>query len=164
MSAAFVLTLAGVSLILLILRLVVPGLPVNRLARRLTRFDLALTLLGVLGLVLHCASMFFRPIVAALPGSDTVISQINSMGTASMVWFAVPALLVLVGLRRQHWAALALLAASLLAVGLTMYNGTALFTHLDTIFAAGVMIAATLFLLGQPPWHRASAAPLAAAR
>ncbi len=164
MSAAFVLTLAGVSLILLILRLVVPGLPVNRLARRLTRLDLALTLLGVLGLVLHCASMFFRPIVAALPGSDTVISQINSMGTASMVWFAVPALLVLVGLRRQHWAALVLLAASLLAVGLTMYNGTALFTHLDTIFAAGVMIAATLFLLSQPPWHRASAAPLAAAR
>lgn len=132
MSAAFVLTLAGVSLILLILRLVVPGLPVNRLARRLTRLDLALTLLGVLGLVLHCASMFFRPIVAALPGSDTVISQINSMGTASMVWFAVPALLVLVGLRRQHWAALALLAASLLAVGLTMYNDTALFTHLDS--------------------------------
>lgn len=152
------------SLILLILRLVVPGLPVNRLARRLTRLDLALTLLGVLGLVLHCASMFFRPIVAALPGSDTVISQINSMGTASMVWFAVPALLVLVGLRRQHWAALVLLAASLLAVGLTMYNGTALFTHLDTIFAAGVMIAATLFLLSQPPWRRASAAPLAAAR
>ena len=154
MSTLFVLTLIGVAFVLLVLRLVVPGLPVKRFTRRLTPLDLALTVVGVLGLILHCASMFFRPIVAAIPGSDGVISQINSMGTASMIWYTVPALLVLVGLRRQHWIALILLTASLLAVGITMYNGTALSTHLDTIFAAGVMIAATVFLLSTPPWHR----------
>ena len=154
MPTSFVLTLVGVATALLVLRLVVPGLPAQRITRRLTPLDLGSTILGVLGLILHCASMFFRPLVAAIPGSGTVISQINSMGTASMIWYAVPALLVLRGLRRQHWVALILLAASLLAVGITMYNGTALSTHLNTIFAAGVMIAATALLLSAPPWQR----------
>ena len=154
MPTSFVLTLLGVAAALLVLRLVVPGLPAQRITRRLTPLDLGSTILGVLGLILHCAAMFFRPLVAAIPGSGTVISQINSMGTASMIWYAVPALLVLRGLRRQHWVALILLAASLLAVGITMYNGTALSTHLNTIFAAGVMIAATALLLSAPPWQR----------
>lgn len=150
MSTPFVLTLAGTALTLLILRLAVPGLPLRRFTRRLTPLDLLLTVLGVLGLILHCASMFFRPVVAALPGAGDVIGQINSMGTASMIWYAVPALLVLIGLRRQYWVALLLLALSLLAVGVTMYSGTALTTHLVTIFTAGVMIAATVFLLSAP--------------
>lgn len=150
MSPFFVPALAGTALILLILRLAVPGLPLQRFARRLTPLDLILTVLGVLGLILHCASMFFRPVVAALPGTDDVIAQINSMGTASMIWYAVPALLVLIGLRRQHWVALLLVALSLLAVGVTMYNGTPLATHLASIFTAGVMIAATVFLLSAP--------------
>ncbi|MHA7155353.1 hypothetical protein [Arthrobacter sp. TMN-50] len=154
MSTSFVLTLLGIAAVLLVLRLVIPGLPLQRVTQRLTPLDLALTVLGVLGLILHCASMFFRPLVAAIPGSGSVITQINSMGTASMIWYAIPTLLVMVGLRRQHWVALILLVASLLAVGITMYNGTALSTHLDTIFAAGVMIAATVFLLSTPPWHR----------
>ncbi|MBG6226451.1 uncharacterized membrane protein YciS (DUF1049 family) [Arthrobacter sp. CAN_A2] len=154
MSASFVLTLLGVAAALLIFRLVVPGLPATGITRRLSTLDLTLTVVGVLGLILHCASMFFRPIVAAIPGSSSVISQINSMGTESMIWFAIPALLVLIGLRRQHWVALILLTGSLLAVGVTMYNGTALSTHLDTIFAAGVIIAATVFLLSTPPWQR----------
>ncbi|RJT76926.1 hypothetical protein D6T63_15820 [Arthrobacter cheniae] len=123
-----------------------------------------MTVVGVLGLILHCASMFFRPVVAAIPGSGSVISQINSMGTASMIWYTVPALLVLVGLRRQQWIALILLAGSLLAVGVTMYNGTVLSTHLDTIFAAGVMIAATVFLLSAPPWQREPTPATAVAR
>ncbi|MBG6218867.1 hypothetical protein IWX75_003354 [Arthrobacter sp. CAN_A6] len=162
MSTSFVLTLTGIAAALLVLRLVIPGLPLGRVARRLTPLDLGLTVVGVLGLILHCASMFFRPVVAAIPGSDGVISQINSMGTASMIWYTVPALLVLVGLRRQHWVAFVLLAASLLAVGITMYNGTALSTHLDTIFTAGVMIAATVFLLSAPPWRREAPPTLSA--
>uniref|UniRef100_UPI00138ABF22 hypothetical protein n=1 Tax=Arthrobacter sp. H41 TaxID=1312978 RepID=UPI00138ABF22 len=64
----------------------------------------------------------------------------------------------------QHWVALIFLAGSLLAVGITMYNGTALSTHLDTIFAAGVMIAATVFLLSAPPWHREPTPPLTVTR
>lgn len=154
MSTSFVLTLSAVASLLLILRLAVPFLPLKRVTRRLTPLDLALTVVGVLGLILHCASMFFRSAVAAIPGSGSVIDQINSMGTASMIWYAVPALMVLMGLRRQHWIALILLAVSLLAVGITMYNGTAVSTHLVTIFAAGVTIAATVFLLSAPPWSR----------
>lgn len=157
MSTMFVLALACVALVLLILRLTVPGLPFTRFERRLTPLDLAATVVGVLGLVLHCTSMFFRPVVAAMPGTEGVISQINSMGTASMIWYAVPALLVLAGLRRQHWGALVLLVTSMLAVGVTMYNGTALSIHVATIFAAGVMIAAIVFLLSTPPWQHGQA-------
>lgn len=157
MSLTFVLTLTGVGLGLLVLRLFIPGLPLARYTRRLTGLDFAMTALGVLGLILHCAAMFFRPLVAAVPGTETIMSQINAMGTASIIWYVVPALLVMAGLRRQHWIAQVLLAAVLLAVGITMYDGTALSVHLYTIFAAGVVIAATVFLLVTPPWQRKSA-------
>ncbi|WP_218221863.1 hypothetical protein [Nesterenkonia sp. Act20] len=163
MSNSFVVALAAVVLALLVLRLVIPGLPPRRVARRLSWLDLFLTVIGVLGLVLHCASMFFRPLVAAIPGTDGLISQINSLGTASVIWYVIPAVFVMVGLRRQHWIALVSLAAALLAVGITMYNGTALSTHLDTIFVAGLMIAATVFLLSMPPWARTRPRSLPAA-
>ncbi|WP_028278509.1 hypothetical protein [Arthrobacter sp. H5] len=97
--------------------------------------------------------MFFRPLVAAIPGTEPIIGQINSMGTASILWYTIPAILTLVGLRRHHWSALLVLAATLAAVGITMYNGTALSIHLNTIFAAGTAIAAVLFLLTVPPWQ-----------
>lgn len=158
MSTLFVPALAGVALALLVLRLTVPGLPLTRFARRLAPLDLAATVAGTLGLILHCTSMFFPQAVAAIAGTEGVIDQINSMGTASKIWYAVPALLLLAGLRRQHRAALALLAASLLAVGITMYNGSALSVHVVTIFAAGVMLAATVFLLATPPWQKEHAA------
>ncbi|MEC5179572.1 hypothetical protein [Arthrobacter sp. CG_A4] len=154
MSTVFVLALAGVALALLLLRLAVPGLPPTRFTRRLSALDLAATVAGALGLVLHCTSMFFPQAVAAIPGTEGVVDQINSLGTASKIWYAIPALLVLAGLRRQHLAALALLAASLLAVGITMYNGSAQSVHVVTIFAAGVMLAATVFLLATPPWQQ----------
>ncbi|MCB5272856.1 hypothetical protein BJG92_00366 [Arthrobacter sp. SO5] len=154
MSTMFVFALAGVAFALLVLRVTVPGIPLKRFARRLTPLDMAVTVAGTLGLILHCTSMFFPQVVAAIPGTEGVAGQINAMGTASMIWYAVPALLVMAGLRRQHPAALALLAASLLAVGITMYNGSPLSLHMATIFAAGVMLAATLFLLGTPPWRQ----------
>ena len=75
------------------------------------------------------------------------------MGTASMIWYVVPSLLLLRGLRRQNVVVLAVLAAALVAVGVTMYNGTAISTHLNTVFAAGVVIAAIMFLLVVPPWQ-----------
>ncbi|WP_155853603.1 hypothetical protein [Arthrobacter sp. H5] len=51
MSFAFVLSLAGLAMLLLVLRLTLPMLPIFGLARRVAPVDLALTLLGVLGLV-----------------------------------------------------------------------------------------------------------------
>ena len=154
MSLTFVLTLTGVILALLILRLVVPALPLRSFTRRLSALDAALIMLGALGLVVHCVSMFFRPLLAAIPGTEGMISQINSMGTASIMWYVVPAVMVMVGLRKQHWVAQLILAAALLAVGVTMYDGTPISVHLYTIFAAGVVIPAIIFLLATPPWQR----------
>lgn len=153
MSTEFVVILAAVALLLLLSRFLVPGLPPKGLAARLTTWDFSLAAAGLLGLILHCASMFYQPLVASIPGSSAVISEINSMGTASMIWYVVPSLLLLRGLRRQNVVVLAVLAAALVAVGVTMYNGTAISTHLNTVFAAGVVIAAIMFLLVVPPWQ-----------
>ncbi|WP_427007906.1 hypothetical protein [Pseudarthrobacter sp. H2] len=153
MTTDFVGGLAVVVLLLLLARLVVPGLPPQSLAARLTPVDAGLAAAGIAGLVLHCASMFFEPVVSSFPGSAAVISQINSMGPASVIWYAVPSLLLLAGLRRHDTVVLAVLAVALLTVGVTMYNGAALWIHLDAVFAAGVVTAAILFLLVVPPWR-----------
>ncbi|MEO5779261.1 MAG: hypothetical protein ABIO34_01740 [Arthrobacter oryzae] len=152
MSNEFVLSLAGIAVLLFLVRLLVPAVPPAWLARRITTGELALTVVGLVGLILHCGAMFFESVVAAIPGTGPAIGQINGMGTASMVWFAVPSVLLLVGLRRQLPVALAVLAFALLAVGITMFNGAALATHLVTIYAAAVVIAGIMFVLVLPPW------------
>jgi len=151
MSTEYVAGLAVVVVLLSLMRLLVPGLPPKRLATRLTPWDLGLAAAGLVGLTLHCASMFFEPLVSVIPGSAVVIVQINAMGPASVAWYAVPSLLLLAGLRRQKTAVLALLAAALLSVGVTMYNGAALWTHLTAISAAVVVTSAILALLTCPP-------------
>ncbi|MET3919094.1 hypothetical protein [Arthrobacter sp. UYEF20] len=153
MPTEFAVGLAVVALLLLLLRLLVPGLPPVGLAVQLAAVDFALAAAGLLGLMLHCASMFYQPLVAFIPGSAAVTEQINSMGTASVIWYVVPALLLLAGLRRQKPVVLTVLAASLLAVGLTMYSGGPLSIHLAAIFASGVVTAAIMFLLVLPPWQ-----------
>lgn len=67
-----------------------------------------LVVMGVLGLLRHCASVLFRPVSPVLHTAGA-ISQINAMGAVSTVWYAVGALLIL-------------LAASLLAVGIALYR------------------------------------------
>lgn len=151
MSTEYVAGLAVVVVLLLLTRLLVPGLPPKRLATRLTPGDLGLAAAGLAGLILHCAAMFFEPLVSVVPGSAPVITQINAMGPASVAWYAVPSLLLLAGLRRHNTAVAALLAAALLSVGVTMYNGAALWIHLAAIFAAVVVTAAILALLTRPP-------------
>ncbi|MHA7294313.1 hypothetical protein [Arthrobacter sp. HLT1-21] len=153
MSTGFMVALALVLLLMLLSRLLLPGLPLSRTATRLTALDLVLAAVGLMGLVLHCASMFYRFLVAAIPGTADIISQINSMGTASMIWYIVPSLLLITGLRRQNAVALVVLAVALIAVGVTMYNGTPVPTHVSTIFAAAVIIGAIMFLLVIPPWQ-----------
>ncbi|RAX45490.1 hypothetical protein DQ354_10420 [Arthrobacter sp. AQ5-06] len=95
--------------------------------------------------------MFFEPLVSVIPGSAAVITQINAMGPASVAWYAVPSLMLLAGLRRENKAVSALLAAALLTVGMTMYNGAALWIHLAAVFAAVVVTSAILLLLTRPP-------------
>lgn len=145
--------LAVVLLLMLLSRLLIPQLPVKKLAVRLTTLDTALAAVGLIGLILHCASMFYRPLVASVPGTADIIGQINSLGVASMIWYVVPSLLLMAGLRRQNVVALIVLAAALTAVGVTMYNGTPVPTHVNIIFAAATMIAAIIFVLAIPPWQ-----------
>lgn len=147
------MSLAVVLLLLLLSRLLIPGLPLGRLAARLPTLDFALTAVGLIGLVLHCASMFYGSLVASIPGTKDIIGQINSMGAASMIWYIVPSLLLLTGLRRQHIVALIVLATALIAVGVTMYNGTPVSAHVSTIFAAATAIGGVMFFLVIPPWQ-----------
>ena len=103
--------------------------------------DAVLAGLGWLGLALHCGAMFARPVVARVPGSARYVDAVNAMGSASVVLYVVPAVLLLVGVRRSRRAVVGACALALLAVGITMYDGATLSTHLVTIFAAVVLAA-----------------------
>ncbi|GAA3640984.1 hypothetical protein GCM10022200_25890 [Microbacterium awajiense] len=129
-------------------------LPWGKYARRSSRVDVTLLVIGVIGLVLHCVAMFYRSILAVIPGTDGYIAAVNAMGPASVVLYVVPALLVLIGLRRQRPVALVIVAVTLVAVCVTMYNGGPLSIHLVTIAAATVAIAGTAALLVKRPPDR----------
>jgi hypothetical protein len=152
MSTMFVLTLATAVVLVLCARLVVSALPFRRLARAVAVPDALAVALGVGGLALHCGSMFFPSPLSTLPGTGRAMSDINGMGAASMVWYAIPAALVVVGLRRQHPAALGVVALALTAVGITMYDGGSVTTHLAAIFISVVVLAGVMSALVLPPW------------
>ena len=155
MSDRYVVALSVVVLLVLGSRYLLPFLPLGRWAAPMTVPDAVLFVAGVAGLAIHCGAMFFRSTVRGLPGGDQVIRAVDPMGTPSILWFAVAAGLVMVGLRRQHVVALVMVAASLATVGYTMYDGGRLSTHLTAIFVAVVILAAVLALLVIPPWrHR----------
>ena len=156
-STPFVLSLLVVVALILGVRFSLPALPSRRHARRVTAADALLVGFGVAGLALHCGAMFFQSVVDALPGTGAVISDINALGTASVVLYAVPAALVVLGLRRQHPAAPAAAALALTAVGVTMYDGGSLSTHLTAIFLSGVVLAVIASALVLPPWRRGPA-------
>ena len=150
MSAPFVVALSLVVGVVLASRLLFSELPLPRLARPLTVVDALLLAIGLAGLGFHCGSMFFRSIVEAVPGTTRAINDIDAMGTASKIGYSVPALLVVLGFRHQHPVAVALVAAALTAVGITMYDNGALATHLTAIFIAVVLIAGVVSLLALP--------------
>ena len=149
MTAGFSITLAVSALLILLARFVVPKLPVRSRAVRLSVPDTALLGVGVLGLLFHCTAMFSREIYEGAPAVTPLIGLVNSMGVVSVVLFLVPALLILIGLRRQQRGALAVLGLALVAVGVTMYVGGPLQLHLAAIFAATVVLAVlvSLFVL-----------------
>ncbi len=147
MSDRFVVVLGLAVLAVLSARLFVPGIPLRSRAGTTTGPDLALLALGVAGLVFHCGAMFFRSTFTHLPGSETPIAQITAMGGPSRIWFAIPAVLVVLALRRRPRIAVALVALALAAVGLTMYDAGPLRLHLTAIFVAALAIAAVVSLL-----------------
>ena len=149
MTAGFSITLAASVLLILLARFVVPQLPVKSRAVRLSVPDAALVGVGVLGLLFHCTAMFSPRIYEGASAITPLLGLVNSMGLASVVLFVVPAVLILIGLRRQQRGALALLSLTLVAVGVTMYIGGPLQLHLAAIFADTVVLAGlvTLFVL-----------------
>lgn len=106
---------------------------------------------GLAGLAFHCGAMFFRRTVALLPGSVAVIGDIRALGTLSILWYVVPALLVVMALRSQHPAAVAVVVLALTAVAVTMYDGGSLQVHLAAIFTSVLVMAIVVAALVLPP-------------
>jgi peptidoglycan/LPS O-acetylase OafA/YrhL len=100
--------------------------------------------------------MFFTSLAERVPGSDSVIQDIRALGTASVVWYVLPAIAVLLGLRRLPWSALGLAAFALLWIGITMYNGGSLDRHLVAIWMGVALLAAVLAALVMPPTTKAA--------
>ena len=156
MTAAFAVALAGVSVLILLARLVVPQLPLAGRSVRLSGVDAVLLLCGVVGLAFHCFAMFYRSLFDGIGPLGPLVDMVNAMNAASIILFVVPALLVLIGLRRQYRVALAVLALTLLVVGVTMYAGSPLNVHLGAIFVAVIALAGHVALFVIPPWQRAA--------
>jgi hypothetical protein len=152
-SDRYVVTLSVVVVLVVLSRYALPFLPLARWAAPITVTDMVLFGFGVAGLAIHCGAMFFPSPVRTLPGGHQVIRAVDPLGTVSILWFAMAAALVMIGLRRQHVVALCIAAASLVAVGYTMYDGGRLHVHLTAIFVAVVVLAMILTVLVIPPWR-----------
>ena len=154
MPAPLSISLAVVVVLFVVLRLVfgrgsfaITRTPLTRIARPITVVDAIVVAFATLGLALHCGAMFYRPIVSAIPGTDGVVGLINAMGTPSLILYVTPAILLLIGLRHQNPAAMVILTLTLVAVGVTMYNGAPTSVHLMTIYASVTVLAAIIVLL-----------------
>ena len=159
MTAEFSISLAVVCALILLARLVIPRLPLTRLAVRVSGGDVALLGVGITGLTFHCTAMFFRPVFDGIPAAAPLVDAVNAMSVASIALFVVPSLLLLIGFRHQHWVALTAVSLALVAVGLTMYIGSPLRVHLTTIFIVVVILTAVLSLLVKAPWQRKDTEP-----
>lgn len=156
MSTGFVVSLALAVAAVIAARSLLPGLPMRGRAVTLTLTEVALTLFGLAILAFHCVAMFFTDAARRLPGSDGVIEDIRALGTLSFVWYLVPALVLLLGLRRLPPLAVAVVSVGLLGIGVTMYNGGSLETHLVAIFAGTMLLTATIATFVRPPGRSAT--------
>lgn len=119
----------------------------RRRSRAVPPRELAVAGVMVAALVFHCAAMFFADWVNALPLADEPARSVRALGLASQVAYWVPAVGLVVALRRVWSPVLVLLAATLVGVGYTMFVPHALATHLAWIAAAAItlgMISAAL--------------------
>ena len=153
---AYLSALAGAVLVLVVVRIVATPPPSGRGARPIGRVDALLVLIGLVGLLFHCLAMFARPFAQGVPGAAALVSPINGLGPASVLLYALPAALVLLGLRRQWRPVPGAVLLVLLAVGVTMYDGGPVQIHLAAIFTAVVVLAAALllFVRTEPPGGR----------
>ncbi|MFM9919650.1 hypothetical protein [Lacisediminihabitans sp. H27-G8] len=153
MTAGFSISLAVICALVVVARFALPQLPLDRAGVRITGAEVALLGVGILGLTFHCTAMFSRQLFGGIPLALPLVDAVNGMGAASIALYVVPAVLVLIGLRRQHWIALTVMTLALVAVGLTMYLGSPLRVHLASIFLAVVALVGVLSLLVKGPWQ-----------
>ncbi len=146
MPLPWTLTLVAMVVVALALRIVLRQLPLRAASAIGVGRATALGV-GVLGLVAHCAAMFFTSVARAVPGSGGYVDGVNGMGRTSMVLYAVPALLVVAGLWRVPRPVLAVVAVLFVVVGVTMYDGGPLTVHLTAILLVVTALAATVAAL-----------------
>ena len=102
-------------------------------------------------LVFHCAAMFFADWVDAVPFAQPPARAVRSLGVTSQVAYWLPAAGLVLALRRSWPPALALLGATLIGVGVTMFVPHALSTHLAWLSSAVVTVVLIATFLVVPP-------------
>ncbi|TFD47847.1 hypothetical protein E3T55_14960 [Cryobacterium frigoriphilum] len=103
--------------------------------------------LSTVALIFHCSAMFFGPWVNVVAFLRPLAAEVNNMGIASQIAYWVPAALLLLAWRRVWWPGLALLALTLVGVGVTMYWPYPLGVHLwwlAAVIVAGVFVGSAL--------------------
>ncbi len=152
MTAEFSISLAVLSVLILLARFLLPQLPIAGAARQLSMADLVILVVGAVGLTFHCTAMFYRPLFDGLSFLAPLVSMVNALGVGSIILYTVPAVLVLVGLRRQHPFTLTAAGIALIAVGVTMYVRGLGSWHLTAIFVTVLLLAGIVALLTTTPW------------
>ncbi len=163
MTAEFSISLAVLSVLIVLARFLLPQLPIAGAARQLSKADVAMLTIGALGLTFHCAAMFYRPLFDGLTFLAPLVSMVNALGVGSIILYTVPAVLVFVGLRRQHPLSLAAAGIALFAVGVTMYVRGLGSWHLTAIFVTVLLLAGIVAFLTTTPWTRSAKGATAAA-
>lgn len=156
MSAGFLVALALAVATLMAARLFGARLPLRSRATVLTFSEVSFVVVGSAVLAFHCVAMFFTSVAEHVPGAGAVIDDIRALGIASALWYAAPALLVLLGIRRLYRGGVVVAVVALLSVGVTMYDGGPLDRHLFALFVGVVALAATLISLVTLPSRSAS--------
>ncbi len=111
-----------------------------RRSRAVPRVGLAMSGVAVALLVFHCAAMFFADWVDAVPFAEAPADSVRALGLTSQVTYWVPALALVIALRRVWPPALGLLSVALVGVGFTMFVPHALSTHLAWLATAAVSV------------------------
>jgi hypothetical protein len=116
----------------------------------LRRGELVVAGVAGLGLVFHCAAMFFAPWTDALPGGRPLGEAVRELGPASQWAYWLPAVALVVALRRVWWPGVVLLVGTLAGVGVTMYWSAPLTTHLAWLAAAVLTVSFVVVALLVP--------------
>jgi len=134
--AAYWFFLAALPAAGLVARVASARLPLAPLAYRLRPVESLLAVGALIALGFHCSAMFFPAEVEALPGLEGPAEAVADLGTASQLAYWLPAVVLVVGVRRVWRSALVALTAVLVVVGVTMFWSFGLSAHLAAIAAA----------------------------